>query len=244
VAGAGWLLDLQDGPVPYAQAWALQRDLVRARQRGEIPDVLVLLEHPPVVTIGRSGDPAHMRVPRADLAARGIELFKVERGGSATYHGPGQLVGYPIVDLRMVNEDVGCYVRTLEATIIATLQAFGITAGREPGLPGVWVAGAKICALGVAVQRRVTMHGFALNVTTALDGFALINPCGLDRPVTSMAAVLGRPVDLGEVRAAYAGQFGAAFEIALNRILPQAVGGLANRPTAVLSTKLTSKATQ
>ncbi|MDQ7840227.1 MAG: lipoyl(octanoyl) transferase LipB [bacterium] len=214
-AARGWLLDLGGDPVPFAEAWALQKGLVAARQRGGIPDVLVLLEHPPVVTVGRSGRAEHLRLTREELLSVGIELFRVERGGSATYHGPGQLVGYPIVDLRVVNEDVGRYVRTLEATIIATLQAFGITAGREPGLPGVWVAGAKICALGVAVQRRVTMHGFALNVTTALDGFSLINPCGLDRPVTSMSAVLGRPVDIAEVRRAYPEQFSRAFGIDL-----------------------------
>lgn len=214
-AARGWLLDLGGGPVPFAEAWALQKGLVAARQRGQIPDVLVLLEHPPVVTVGRSGRAEHLRATREELLSVGIELFRVERGGSATYHGPGQLVGYPIVDLRAVNEDVERYVRTLEATIIATLAAFGITAGREPGLPGVWVAGAKICALGVAVQRRVTMHGFALNVTTALDGFSLINPCGLDRPVTSMSAVLGRPVDIAEVRRAYPEQFSRAFGIDL-----------------------------
>lgn len=214
-AARGWLLDLGGDPVPYAEAWALQKGLVAARQRGGIPDVLVLLEHPPVVTVGRSGRSEHLRATREELLSVGIELFRVERGGSATYHGPGQLVGYPIVDLRVVNEDVGRYVRTLEATIIATLAAFGIAAGREPGLPGVWVAGAKICALGVAVQRRVTMHGFALNVTTALDAFALINPCGLDRPVTSMSAVLGRPVDVAEVRRVYPEQFSRAFGIDL-----------------------------
>ncbi len=243
-AARGWLLDLDQGPVAYGEIWALQRELLRARQNNLIPDVLILLEHRPVVTLGRSADRTHVLLPREALAARGIEMFEVERGGSATYHGPGQLVGYIIMDLRSVGEDVGRFVRTLEGTVIETLVTFGITAARRQGYPGVWVADAKICALGVAIKRRVTMHGFALNVTTALDEFALINPCGLDRPVTSMAAVLGRPVDLGEVRAAYAGQFGAAFGVALERISPQAVAGLANSPAAVISTGLSRKATQ
>lgn len=219
----GWLLDLGGDPVPFAEAWALQKWLVSARQRGEIPDVLVLLEHPPVVTLGRSGRTEHLRATREDLRSAGVELFSTERGGGATYHGPGQLVGYPIVDLRAVNEDIVRYVRALEATIIETLGAFGIAACRESGLPGVWVAGAKICALGVAVQRRVTMHGFALNVAAGLGGFSLINPCGLDRPVTSMSAVLGRPVDIAAVRRAYPGQFSRAFGI---NLLPVALADL------------------
>ncbi len=219
----GWLLDLEGDPVPYAEIWALQRELLLARQNGNVPDVLLLLEHLPVVTIGRSGDRAHVLVPREALAARGIELYEIERGGSATYHGPGQLVGYPILDLRRLREDVGRFMRTLEATVIETLKQFGIDAGREPGYPGVWVGGAKIAALGVAIKRRVTMHGFALNVTTDLSAFDVINPCGLDRPVTSMAAVLGRAVDLGAVRRAYAGQFADAFGIRLERMTRDAI---------------------
>jgi lipoate-protein ligase B len=216
-AAHGWLLDLDQGPMSYAEVWALQRELLRARQNGLIPDVLILLEHQPVVTLGRSADRTHLLLPHEALAARGIDLFEVERGGSVTYHGPGQLVGYPIVDLRAVGEDVGRFVRTLEATVIETLAAFEITAARRPGYPGVWVGEAKICALGVAIRRRVTMHGFALNVTTDLDGFNVINPCGLGQPVTSMAAVLGRPVDLAAVRRAYAERFVDLFGIPLQR---------------------------
>ncbi|MDQ7859741.1 MAG: lipoyl(octanoyl) transferase LipB [Armatimonadota bacterium] len=214
-AAAGWLLDFGDAPQPYAEVWALQRDLVRARQQGAIPDVLLLLEHRPVVTLGRSADRAHVLAPPGALAARGIELFEVERGGSATYHGPGQLVGYPIVDLRRLGEDVGRFMRTLEATIIEVLAGFGVPAGRRLGYPGVWVGDAKICAMGVAVKRRVTMHGFALNVTTDLDAFTVINPCGLGLPVTSMARVLGREVPMAEVRRAYARRFAAAFGLEL-----------------------------
>ena len=219
----GWLLDLTGGLTPYAEAWSLQRELLQARQAGIIPDVLVLLEHPPVVTIGRSGDRRHLLAPLEFLRALGIELFEVERGGDVTYHGPGQLVGYPILDLRALSEDVARFMRTLEASIIATLDAFGITAARERGYPGVWIGGAKIAAMGVAVKRRVTMHGFALNVNTDLDAFAVINPCGLGRPVTSMAAVLRRPVDLVEVSRAYVDRFSETFGIGLDRVTREAV---------------------
>jgi lipoate-protein ligase B len=213
----GWLLDLDDAPRAYGEVWALQRDLLRARQNQIVPDALMLLEHRPVVTLGRSSAQEHVLLSRAALAARGIELFEIERGGSATFHGPGQLVGYPILDLRRLGDDVGRFVRTLEATVIETLAAFGIEAGRTVGYPGVWVGDAKICALGVAVKRHVTMHGFALNVTTDLDGFTVINPCGLGRPVTSMAKVLGQPVAMADVRRVYAERFAALFDLTLER---------------------------
>lgn len=219
----GWLLDLVGSTTPYAEAWALQRDLLRARQAGSIPDVLVLLEHTPVVTIGRSGDRRHLRASPEHLRARGIEVYEVERGGDVTYHGPGQLVGYPILDLRALNEDIVRFMRTLEASIIATLDAFGIAAARERGYPGVWIGGAKIAAMGVAVKRRVTMHGFALNVSSDLDAFAIINPCGLGRPVTSMAAVLGRPLDVAAVGRVYADRFSDAFGITLRRVTRETV---------------------
>jgi lipoic acid synthetase len=219
----GWLLDLEQGPVAYAEIWALQRELLRARQQGLVPDVLLLLEHRPVVTLGRSAAREHLLVSRAALAARGIEVFEVERGGSATYHGPGQLVGYPIFDLRRLGDDVGSYVRTLEAVVIDTLAAFGLQASRRLGYPGVWVGEAKIAALGVAVKRHVTMHGFALNVSTDLDGFAVINPCGLGRPVTSMVRLLGRHVDLGAVRRVCAESAARHFGLRLERTSLQAV---------------------
>lgn len=213
-----WLLDLDDAPRPYAEVWALQRDLVHARQAGAIPDTVIFVEHDPVVTMGRSADQEHLLMPRDLLAARGIDVFEVERGGSATYHGPGQLVGYPILDLSRLGEDVGRYMRTLESTIIDTVAAFGIVARRRPGYPGVWVDGAKICAMGVAIKRRVTMHGFALNVSTDLDGFGVINPCGLSLPVTSMTALLGRPVDVADVRLVCAARFSDSFAADLVRV--------------------------
>jgi lipoate-protein ligase B len=226
-----WLLDLDDAPRAYDEVWRVQRELLRARQNDAVPDVLVLLEHRPVVTLGRSGEREHVLLPREALAARGIDLFEVERGGSATYHGPGQLVGYPILDLRRLGDDIGRFVRTLEATVIETLAAFDVRAARKPGYPGVWVADAKICALGVAVKRHVTMHGFALNVTTDLEGFSVINPCGLGRPVTSMAAVLHRPVAMAEVRHVYAARFAALFGVTLvRRHLAEVQEALADPP--------------
>jgi len=214
----GWLLDLLGSLAPYPETWTLQRALVQARQAGSIPDVLILLEHAPVVTIGRSGKRSNLRASPEALGARGIEVFDTERGGDVTYHGPGQLVGYPIIDLRTLGEDVVRFMRTLEASVIATLDAFGIVAGRERGFPGVWADGAKICAMGVAVKRRVTMHGLALNVNTDLDAFSVINPCGLGRPLTSMARVLGHSVDLTEVGRVYALRFAEAFGIDLTQV--------------------------
>lgn len=214
----GRLLDLTGSLIPYAEAWAMQRDIVQARQVGAVPDTLILLEHAPVVTIGRSGKRANLMVPPETLAVQGIEVFDIERGGDVTYHGPGQLVGYPILDLRALNEDIVRFMRALEESVIATLEIFGITAGRDRGFPGVWVDGAKICAVGVAVRRRVTMHGFALNVNIDLDAFSVINPCGLGRPVTSMARLLGHSIDLAEVGRVYAGRFANAFGIDLARI--------------------------
>lgn len=214
----GWLLNLLGGLASYSGIWALQRALVAVRQAGAIPDTLILLEHAPVVTMGRSGKRANVMVPPETLSAQGIDVFDIERGGDVTYHGPGQLVGYPIVDLRALNEDVVRFMRSLEASVIATLEVFGIAAGRERGFPGVWVDGAKIAAVGVAVKRRVTMHGFALNVNTDLDAFSVINPCGLGRPVTSMARLLGRTIELAEVGRVYAGRFAEAFGIELTRV--------------------------
>ncbi len=211
----GWLLDLRDGPTPYPDAWALQKALVTARQLGQITDGLVLLEHEPVFTAGRSARAEHLLFPREALAARGFGVYDIERGGSVTYHGPGQLVGYPILDLRAYSDDVVQYVRSLEDTVIRTLAGFGIAAQRVRGYPGVWVGDEKIGAVGVAVKRKVTMHGFALNVDPDLQHFAYINPCGLGRPVTSLARVLGRPVTVDEVREVYTCRFTDVFGLSL-----------------------------
>jgi len=208
---AGWLVEC--GRLPYGDAWALQRTLLAARQADQIADTLLLLEHPPVITIGRAGHAANILIPREALAARGFEVFEIERGGDVTYHGPGQLLGYPILNLRALDEDVVRFVRLLEATLIRVLETFGIEAARRRGYPGVWVGEAKIAAIGVAVKRKVTMHGFALNVDPDLGHFALINPCGLGKPVTSVARLLGRHVELAEVHPAVRRAFAEVFQV-------------------------------
>lgn len=178
------------GRVPYTEALALQRALVEERRAGRVPDLLLLVEHPPVLTLGVRGDGgrSHILVTPEALDARGIEVFETGRGGDITYHGPGQIVGYPIIDLNPDRRDVHRYVRDLEEVIIRTAGDFGIAATRVPGLSGAWVGQEKLAAVGVRISRWVTSHGFALNVTTDLTHFDLIIPCGIaDRGVTSMA---------------------------------------------------------
>jgi lipoate-protein ligase B len=201
------------GRMAYGDAWALQKRLLAARQAGSAPDAVLVVEHPPVITLGRAAHAANVLAAPAMLAARGIDVFQIERGGDVTYHGPGQLVGYPIFDLRAFGEDVGRYVRTLEAALIDALAAWRIAADRLAGFPGVWVAGAKVAAIGVAVKRKVTMHGFALNVDPDLAAFDLINPCGLGRPVTSIARQVGRPVPVDEATPVVAASLADAFGV-------------------------------
>jgi lipoate-protein ligase B len=186
---------LQDlGRRPYAGVLELQRELCRQRVSGSLPrDVLLLVEHEPVVTLGRSTARGSRSADGAELERRGVGLFEVERGGDATYHGPGQLVGYPIMDLRGHRPDLHWYLRRLEDVLIQALDQLGIEAGRNPGLTGVWTAGRKIASIGIHVKQWVTLHGFALNVTTDLDYFDLIVPCGIkDVVMTSVAAELLR----------------------------------------------------
>ncbi len=225
-----WRVDLP-GLADYASTWALQQDLVARRQRDEVPDVLLLVEHPPVITCGRATKPEHLPVPREHLERMGFGVFDIERGGSVTYHGPGQLVGYPILDLRTYGESVVGYVRMLEESVIRTLRGYGIEATRRPGFPGVWVGAEKVAAVGVAVKRRVTMHGFALNVNTNLDHFRVINPCGIGYTPTSLEKLLGRPVPLQEVRDAYAQSFEEVFGVTLKRIHPSRLPQTASAPT-------------
>ena len=199
------------GRMDYGQALEWQRRLVAARQRGEIPDQLLLLEHPHVITLGRNGQLRNLLASDEVLDRAGIAFYPTDRGGDVTYHGPGQLVGYPIVDLREWKRDVGAYVRAIEQTIIDTLADYGIAAGRIPKLTGVWVGERKIAAIGVHISRWVTSHGFALNVNTDLSYFEYIVPCGLTRPVASMAQ-LGANAGLAEVAGVLAGHFGRVFE--------------------------------
>ena len=207
----------------YADASVFQRALVAARQAGRIEDVVLLVEHPPVITIGRGGRAANILVSPDLLAAQGFDVHATERGGDVTYHGPGQLVGYPILDLGALDEDVVRYVRGLEAALIGALERFGIPGARLRGYPGVWVGDAKVAAIGVAVKRRVTMHGFALNVAPDLDHFGVINPCGLGKPVTSMARLLGRPVSLAEVQPVVVRSLGEVFAMEVRPLAVDAV---------------------
>ena len=194
----------------YGDAFAVERELVEQRKRGEIPDQLLIVEHPHVITMGRNGRRENMLADEELLSRAGVEFHLTDRGGDVTYHGPGQIVGYPILDLREWKRDVGAYVRGIEQVIIDALADFGITAGRIPGLTGVWVAEAKIAAIGVHISRWVTSHGFALNIDTDLSYFQYIVPCGLTKPVTSIRKA-GGAATRGEVVRALIGSFGRRF---------------------------------
>jgi lipoyl(octanoyl) transferase len=204
------------GVVPYGEALALQRTLVDERRAGLIGDTLLLLEHPHVVTLGVRGDGgrSHLLATPDTLGARGVELHETGRGGDITYHGPGQLVGYPILDLKPDRCDVHRYVRDLEEVLIRTASDYGIDAGRIAGLTGVWVGDEKLAAIGVRIARWITSHGFAFNVATNLDYFKLIVPCGIsDRGVTSLSRLLGRPITTAEVAARMVDHFANVFDI-------------------------------
>jgi lipoyl(octanoyl) transferase len=201
--------------VPYAEGLDLQRGLVAERQQGRVDDVLLLVEHPHVLTLGVRGDGGrgHILASTDQLASRGVEVHETGRGGDLTYHGPGQIIGYPILDLKPDRCDVHRYVRDLEEVLIRTAADYGIVAHRVPGLTGAWVDQHKLAAIGVRIARWVTSHGFAFNVTTDLDYFNLIVPCGIaDRGVTSLARLLGRPVDRREVEDRVVFHFCEVFE--------------------------------
>ena len=206
------------GRTDYGQALELQRQLIARRQQGLIPDQLLLLEHPHVITLGRNGKAANLLASDEVLSRAGIAFYPTDRGGDVTYHGPGQLVGYPIIDLREWQRDVGAYVRAVEQTIIDTLADYGISADRIPKLTGVWVDDRKIAAIGVHISRWVTSHGFALNVSTDLSYFQYIVPCGLTKPVTSMAA-LGVVASLHEVGQTLAAHFGRVFDCEMGELI-------------------------
>ncbi len=211
------------GQVAYDEALKLQQELVEDRRAGRIGDTLLLLEHPPVITLGarNRGRPTNVIASAAELAHAGVTVVETGRGGDVTYHGPGQLVGYPIFDLRPDRCDVHRYVRDLEEALIRAIRTFGIEAGRVPGLTGVWVGPpgreSKLAAIGIRISRWITSHGFALNVATNLDHFQLIVPCGIaDRGVTSLEHLLGRRPEMSQVEDAVsegvASVFGAALQ--------------------------------
>lgn len=186
------------GRMPYREAWDVQLETHAAVAEGTSPPTLLLVEHPPVVTFGRKGGREHLLVSEEFLREQGFGLFDIERGGDVTYHGPGQLVGYPILE---VGRRVQDYLRALEGALIHTLSRFGITGTGSPGYAGVWVHDEKVAAIGVAIKRDVSFHGFALNVHTNLDHFGYIVPCGIkDRGVTSISQLLGREVSIEEVK--------------------------------------------
>jgi lipoate-protein ligase B len=214
------------GLVPYERALTLQRAVAHARISGEIAqDVLLLLEHPPVVTLGRSAKAQHLVASPALLAARGVELFEAERGGDVTFHGPGQLVGYPIVNLREHRQDLHWYLRQVEAVLMHALGAIGIASERSAGRTGVWTEGRKIASIGVHARDWVTWHGFALNVSTDLSYFDLMVPCGLAGvTMTSVARELGSGApDLAAVSAAVSASFGEIFLRAPSALEPDAL---------------------
>lgn len=200
------------GRTRYADAWELQRKLFDLRHFGMIGDVLVFTEHEHVYTLGKGADQDHLLATEEELSKGGTEVFRIDRGGDVTYHGPGQVVGYPILDLSQYKTDLHWYLRSIEEMIILALEEFDIEAGREEGMTGVWVKGEKIAAIGVKVSRWVTMHGFALNVNTDLERYGRIIPCGIfHKGVTSMARILGKDVDLKEVHRSLANAFAAVF---------------------------------
>ncbi|HEV3028177.1 MAG TPA: lipoyl(octanoyl) transferase LipB, partial [Planctomycetota bacterium] len=195
------------GRLSYADGLAVQKETVRRRVAKEIPDTLILVEHPPVITMGKMSKPEHVLTKGGQ-----VEVVQTSRGGDVTYHGPGQIVGYPIVDLTAIHLDLKKYLEKLEEVMIRAVAAYGIPAGRQSGMTGAWVGDRKIGAIGVRVEKWVTSHGFALNANTDLAGFDLIIPCGLrGKGVTSIARELGRDVDLEELRRSVAAIFGKVF---------------------------------
>ena len=206
------------GVVSYGEALELQKHLVDERKSNEIPDQLLLLEHPPVITLGvkTRNDRTHVVATPETLDEQGVEVFETGRGGDVTYHGPGQLIGYPIMDLRPDRCDVHRYVRDLEEVLVRVAGGFGVDAARVPGLTGVWAGNEKLAAIGVRIARWVTSHGFALNVSTNLAHFNLIVPCGIaDKGVTSLERLIGRPIAMDEVADLTAEAFAAVLDRSL-----------------------------
>ncbi len=204
---------LELGLIEYQEAYNLQRTLHQQRVERKISDVLLLLEHPPTITIGKSGTLDNVLVSRKRLAQEGMSLFFINRGGDVTYHGPGQLVGYPIVDLRQRGKDLHSYVKKLEEVLLRTLRDFSIDGDRDGCHPGVWVNEQEIAAIGLSLRNWVSMHGFALNINVDLEHFSFINPCGFsDRRATSMSKILGSQIPMQEARNSLISHFCNVFD--------------------------------
>ena len=227
MSGHGYCLEL--GLEEYDTALRLQHSLNAARRQGIIPDTVIFLEHHPCFTVGRKGGFEHILADDEQLNQQGIAVYETDRGGDVTYHGPGQLICYPIIDLNDYGCDVQAYARRLEEVIIRTLKHYGITAGRKPGYPGVWVGSAKIAQEGIGVQNWVTMHGVSLNVCPKMQHFSLIIPCGISNyGVTSMEQLLDHPVDIAAVRQEMRRQFSEVFDLLLEDVDPEDLRRMAN----------------
>ena len=213
-----YLLNL--GLVPYDEGLELQHRIVEARKAGQLDDVLILLEHPPVITLGRQADESNIIAAPAFLDELGVQVRRVERGGDVTYHGPGQLMGYPILNLRNHRKDVGWYVRSLQEVLVSALADFGIDAEARTGSDtGVWVGNDKIVAIGARIEEWVSYHGFALYVDPIMSHFDLIVPCGLrDRGITAMRQLIGESVDMEAVRRLVAKHFAVVFDVDLEPV--------------------------
>ena len=220
------LLVINLGRTRYADAWELQRRIFSARLAHRIPDVLLLTEHEPVYTLGKGADINHLLAGDAELREKKIDLYTIDRGGDVTFHGPGQLVGYPILDLNDYYLDIHRYLRDIEEVLIRSAKDFGICAERSDGYTGVWVKSDKLAAIGVKVSRWVTMHGFAFNANTDLSYFDRIIPCGIfHKGVTSVHALTGREVEMADVEKAVVRNFESVFSVSsqpmmLNELLP------------------------
>ena len=234
----GYCLEL--GTEEYGKVFELQKELNVARRHGTIPDIVIFLEHHPCFTVGRHGGFDHILVSNQFLEEQGIRVYETDRGGDITYHGPGQLVCYPILDLSGFGRDVHLYAHRMEDVLIRTLRVFGITAGRKTEYPGVWVESAKIAAEGIGVQHWVTMHGVSLNVCPDLNHFSLIIPCGISAlGVTSMEKILGNKVDMVMVRREMRRQFSQVFDLNLENVtiedVKEMVGGAWYEQTGVVN---------
>ena len=218
-----WILNLDT--VPYEKAFELQKRLVQMRSREVINDILILLEHPPVFTVTRKATLNNILASPDELKEKGISLCKTNRGGDITYHGPGQLVGYPIMDLKDYGKDLHKYIRTIEEMIISVLMDYSISAHRDKIHPGVWVGNEKIAAIGIAVKSSwTTMHGFAFNINPDLNHYALIVPCGIsDRGVTSLSKLLGKPISQKEVRHKLIQHYQDVFNLSTREITPEVI---------------------
>jgi len=205
-----WFTDL--GLIGYSECLSLQRALVRLRLGSGIEDTLLLLEHPPVITLGTAGGEDSLLATPDDVAQAGVEVFHTDRGGNITYHGPGQLVGYPIFDLRSHGKDVHLFLRNLEQVVVSFLADFGVEARTMPGYTGVWVGDEKICSIGIAVRKWISYHGLALNVSPSFEHWSLIHPCGLaDRRVTSLERLVGQNPGMDEVKKLIVARFAEVF---------------------------------